>query len=223
MRTLPRISAENKFMMIMVGCSIFALFYVGTGILSLPNAHSAPILSWDRLIPFMPWTIMIYCSQFIFLLLAVIQAPNTNIATRTYYSYLLATLLACCVYHLYPIKLERIELNQFDMHPLFYYFYQFLYWSDTPNNCLPSLHTAFALLAANSLRQRHNSWQIIAPLWSVAIIGSTLTTKQHCIVDVLAGVILFFTCAWITQHYFISKRQNELVVFQHYPHKTVKS
>lgn len=197
MISLPPFTETSRFKLIVIGCSFFALIYSGIGGHPIREVMQAPMMTLDSYIPWQPWTVTFYLSQYVFLLLAVIYSPNQRIATQTYYSYLLATLLAGCIFILYPTQLPRVSLSQQDTHFVIYYLYQFLYFSDTPYNCIPSLHTTLALFAWLSLKQRNGLWQVVAPLWGGAIILSTLTTKQHCLLDVLAGMLLFLLCIWI--------------------------
>lgn len=210
----PWITPKNLSKLILQGCCLFSVIYYGAGHYPIQTINEAPNIAWDAHIRWLPWTALIYLSQGLFLLLGVIYAPNCLTATRTYYGYLIATLIAGCVFIMYPTQLPRIDLTSSQLQPLISYSYQFIYWSDVPNNCFPSLHTTLALLAGASLRKRGRGWQIVAPLWCSGIIISTLTTKQHCILDVVAGMLLFIFCTWIC-HSLFNKRQNGTAAFNH--------
>jgi membrane-associated phospholipid phosphatase len=62
-------------------------------------------------------------------------------------------------------------------------------WFDAPNNCFPSLHVS------NSLLLIHFNWRrphrILYAAGSVAIIASTVLVKQHYVVDVLGGGVVY--------------------------------
>lgn len=62
-------------------------------------------------------------------------------------------------------------------------------WFDAPNNCLPSLHTANALLFIefNWKRPARGVHTAIA----LAIVASTVLVKQHYVLDVAAGAAVF--------------------------------
>ncbi|MCS5710322.1 phosphatase PAP2 family protein [Candidatus Berkiella aquae] len=222
MSSLPSFTHTTRLRLIVLGCSFFALIYSGIGGHPIREVMQAPMIGLDTQIPWLPWTVIIYLSQYVFLLLAVLYSPNQRIATQTYYGYLLATLLAGCIFILYPTQLPRVFLPQQDTHLVIYYLYQFLYFSDTPYNCFPSLHTTLALFALISLKQRNAFWQIVAPLWGFAIILSTLTTKQHCLLDVLAGMLLFLLCIGLYQKVF-DERVNGAIASQNYTDTTVRS
>lgn len=210
---LPLFNRDNQLRLILLGSILFAIIYLLTGINFLKEPHVAPLCLLDSYIPWLPYSVLIYFSQFAFLLLGVIYAPNQRTATITYYSYLLAILIAGCVFAVYPTFLTRLTLSE--QTQAIQVLYRFLYAIDVPHNCFPSLHTTLALIAASSLFARSLIWQIVASLWSAAIIVSTLTTKQHCILDVVAGMVLFSFCIWLCRKWF-NKRLNGTITFENY-------
>jgi membrane-associated phospholipid phosphatase len=64
----------------------------------------------------------------------------------------------------------------------------FVYIADTPNNCFPSMHVALTSVSTWSLRGYAPRYFKLFMLWTLAIILSTLTTKQHYFVDILGGL-----------------------------------
>ena len=104
---------------------------------------------------------------------------------------------------------------------LFYYFFPTTFaqpvtsWSgvplgqilqsvDKPGNAFPSMHVAYALFACiwlrRELRNLHApAWLLgLNILWCIAIGYSTLATKQHVLLDVLAGIGLGWLAGWLT-------------------------
>ena len=70
---------------------------------------------------------------------------------------------------------------------------------DTPASCFPSLHVALAFACSFAIRQpRPRLWRVFFA-WSVAIAVSTLTTKQHYVVDVIGGVLLSVVCVAVVE------------------------
>jgi len=211
---LPEFSAQNRIKLMILGCSIFSLVYLGAANFPLSVIEQAPIINLDTSIKWLPWTVIIYLSQYLYLPFALLYAPNKHIATRTYYGYLVATLLASAIFLLYPTELPQRDLSTAALPIIISLCYQFLYYTDVPANCFPSLHTMLALIAATSLMKRGLTWQIVASLWTIAIIVSTLTTKQHCILDVLAGMLLFSLGVWVFPKWF-DRRINGRIAITH--------
>jgi len=63
-------------------------------------------------------------------------------------------------------------------------------------NACPSLHVAFAVFAAAGLARELRAigaarWlRALSILWCVGIVYSTLATRQHVVLDVVAGALL---------------------------------
>jgi membrane-associated phospholipid phosphatase len=184
---LPLIHAHNRGRAILAGYLIFCACYLGASSATLASARLLEPSWLDRLIPFLPASIWVYLSQFGLLFYALWATPDNLLRTRTYYAALLATMMACAVFLLIPLKVARQPLQGEGLTALAW---QGLYLSDTPANCFPSLHVALATLAAVTLRRRGGPWRWLAPLWVGAIALSTLTTKQHYAIDLLAGLVL---------------------------------
>jgi len=72
---------------------------------------------------------------------------------------------------------------------------RFLYEADPPYNCFPSLHVAHSFVSALTCYAVHRRVGMIATGAAALVALSTLFTKQHYVVDVLAGVCLALV-AW---------------------------
>ena len=58
------------------------------------------------------------------------------------------------------------------------------------NNCFPSLHVAHAFVSAFACWHVHRSVGVGLGVWAFLIGLSTLFTKQHYALDVIAGIVL---------------------------------
>jgi membrane-associated phospholipid phosphatase len=65
-----------------------------------------------------------------------------------------------------------------------------LYQADPPYNCFPSLHVAHSFVSALTCYRVHRGVGITAVLCATLVGLSTLFTKQHYVLDVIAGVFL---------------------------------
>ena len=73
--------------------------------------------------------------------------------------------------------------------------YRLVYGADVPTNWFPSLHVALAALAAAGLAA-HGRWTGIgAVVGALLTAASTLTTKQHYVVDAVGGLVVA-AAAW---------------------------
>jgi membrane-associated phospholipid phosphatase len=190
---LPLIERSRLGRALLIGYLAFSTVYLACG-----HWHLRPPLLLepgvlDTSIPFLPWTLWIYLSQFVLLMTALACARDDHDRSRTYYAMLVATLVAALVFLAWPTKLERPPVTGQGLTEIAW---RLLYLSDTPTNCFPSLHVALALLSAAALVRRGAGWRLAAPVWAAAIALSTLTTRQHVVLDI-AGGFLLAPMAWI--------------------------
>jgi membrane-associated phospholipid phosphatase len=179
---------------IIIELSIFLGCYsLSNHIKLLPYTPLAPYTFIDNAIPFMDWTITIYNSVFILLLLGI---PWILTFARG------QSLLACFLLlplHLvffvfYPVELARIGLKPSDTWE---WGYKIMWILDAPRNCFPSLHVAISYMVAFFVLQKSKSMGWVFLTWATLITLSTLTTKQHFIVDVIGGMITSTGVFWI--------------------------
>lgn len=172
------IEVRHRGRAILLGYVLFCICYLGAAHIGIrePRLLSPSVI--DRAIPFLPWTIVVYLSQFAFLFLALWLQTDSRALTRAFAAIAVATLLSCAVFVVWPTTIARpsVESVAFDALWLF----------DVPSNCFPSLHVALAAIAAAFWPRR----RAVGVVWAVAIALSTLTTKQHYAVDVLGGTVV---------------------------------
>lgn len=152
------------------------------------NAHLAPrydfSTSLDAAIPFLPWTHAVYTSFFLLLLVAAWQLD-----AREYVRMLAAVLVVNAVCYagfiLFTAHYPRPDVESITS-PYWHEEFRWMWSQDKPGNTFPSLHVAITVLGALRLSKRRGGalWGV----WAALICLSTLTVKQHFIVDVLGGL-----------------------------------
>lgn len=154
----------------------------------------------DRKIPFVPHLALVYFSTYIF----VIQ-PFLILSDARQFYWMLAsfgsiTLVASLVHALVPSKIERMErlhLKGFS-GKLIDIFQQ----TCKPYGNFPSMHVALSVpvVGANFMFAGTTAGSI-ALVWGILIALSTLFTKQHYIIDVLAGlaggILIYLLTFWL--------------------------
>ncbi|MCX7958574.1 MAG: phosphatase PAP2 family protein [Deltaproteobacteria bacterium] len=94
-------------------------------------------------------------------------------------------MLICYIFfYLYPVEYPRPELNVNDFST---WALGLVYKNDKPWNCFPSSHCAMAMMAALVLLEINWFFGVWGMLTALSIGVSTLFTKQHFILDVVAG------------------------------------
>ena len=151
----------------------------------LRGAAPAWVLPVDAAMPLLPWTLAIYLSLGLFCLVPAWQDDPARF--RRLLRAALGSLAACClVFVAVPAAIDRGTLPDGWWGQA----YAWLRYVDPPHNTCPSLHVAYVVLVLAAAPRR---WWTAA--WGLAIIVSTLTTRQHILIDVAAGTALALA-AW---------------------------
>ena len=172
-----------------------------------------PLTELDRAIPFWPVTGWLYAAQYGFLLWAFLSLRGPAARLRFIGAGMMMQALAMLCFWLWPVSFPRelgpVPADAWSLHAQLSEFWRTL---DGPGNCLPSLHAANAVLCVAVFWSHGPArrWRFWAFALGMLCAGSTLTFKQHYVVDVLAGLVLgggvtaaFFPCR-------MAKARNEL-------------
>lgn len=150
-----------------------------------------PATALDALVPFWPAALAPYFSLWAY----IVVGSGTLRGRREIACYCAALLLlvvaGLVTFYLWPTATPPPEID-WARHPSF----QFLQAVDSAGNAWPSLHVAFAVFTAIWLERLLRELAAPRParaanaLWALAIVYSTLATRQHVLADVLAGLAL---------------------------------
>lgn len=153
----------------------------------------------DDKIPFLPWTVLPYCFWFPLIVFYPLVVFRTD--PYSYCSYLMTMVMEIMIsvvcYLIYPTSFQRpVPPNDFWGN-----FMKFIYHGSYRGlNCAPSLHcsSCFLVICVSSTCVGMNLWiRIFTILIAVMIVLSTLTTKQHTLIDVLTAVPLFMISRFV--------------------------
>ena len=184
---LPALLTAVVFRSLLAGAAVALApmyFVIGFGLRGLP-AHS-PMLGLDRAWPLQPAWMLVYGSLYIFVvILPLVVIRDRQLGERTLRAYIAVMVVAYAGFLVYPTAAPphpAIAASGFSAWTL-----RLAYDLDTPNNCFPSLHVAYAFVAALACGRVHRGVGVVAVIWAALIGLSTLFTKQHYVVDVIAG------------------------------------
>lgn len=152
-----------------------------------------PELAFDRAVPLQPAWAPVYASQWVFSFLPVFVVRGVELRRRVVLAYLTVVITAYAGFLLYPTVAPRPADVPGD--GIFAHSLRSVYDLDPPYNCFPSLHVAYSFLAALTSYRVHRGLGLAALLWAVLIGISTLYTKQHYVVDVIAGVLMAYSAS----------------------------
>ena len=164
-------------------------FYVFIPRLMPGQTLHMPELALDRVVPLQPAWALVYGALYLFLIiLPVLVVRQEEHIRRTVSAYLMVWITAYVCFMVYPTVAPRpttVIGEGFGVWSL-----RFLYSADPPYNCFPSLHVAHSFVSALTCYRVHRELGIAAALCASLVAISTLYSKQHYIVDVLAGIFL---------------------------------
>src|SRR4051812_13661457 len=150
-----------------------------------------PLTVVDRMVGFFPETLPLYVSLWVYVSLP----PALLIDRRELFSYAWAaaalSAIGLGIFLFWPTTVPRADVD-WSRHSAF----GFLRTVDASGNACPSLHVAFAVFTAiwlaRLLRQigAGRIVRVLNWLWCAGILYSTMATRQHVALDVLAGTLL---------------------------------
>lgn len=201
--TLPLfLTRQNK---IQAGVPFFiaaAIIYMITNHFPLSEPQLLPMTWFDQAIPLIPHTIWIYLSEYPFFLLVYASIRDFDNANKYLYSFITLTIFSAIIFEIWPTTYPR------DAYPL----PENLDWltnfafttmrnADQPNNCCPSLHVSGVYLSVFIFLDDQRKKLPFFLTWGTLIALSTLTTKQHYLIDVVTGFLLAVACYWVFHRY----------------------
>ncbi|KTD57012.1 Fatty acid desaturase [Legionella santicrucis] len=187
---------------------------ITSALYSLASAH--PIyepfvineIIFDKYIPMIPQSVYIYISYFFLLPVLILVARNKPGFSTVFYITLACGLINVLIYTIFPTRLfERILAPENS-------FLAYLQSKDTILCAFPSGHVALPLsIALGSFMMACQKrapevtlfWRkvsVVYFIWFCLLASSTLFTKQHFFLDVVAGV-LFATIVVLTGMYYL--------------------
>jgi membrane-associated phospholipid phosphatase len=176
----------------------FVTIWIGTPYFGLQYLHLFPVtpmprLAIDRLIPFNDNTIWIYLSMYLLLPLAAILPKHRYQLRQCVLGSSMIGLVSALVFLFFPTSIQRPSADIINQSN---WCYRLTVQMDQPVNACPSLHASLCVFAAilchNMLSQASKRWlwRSILWLWVLAILYSTLSTRQHVFIDIAIGAAL---------------------------------
>ncbi len=157
-----------------------------------------PLTALDRHVGFHRWALLPYASLWFYVILpSALMVKFRELVGYTIGAALLSV-VGLAIFYLWPTITPPADID-WAAHPSM----QFLKTMDASGNACPSLHVAFAVFTAawlaRMLRRIGASRlaQVINVLWAVAILYSTLATRQHVAIDLFCGAALGALAAYL--------------------------
>jgi membrane-associated phospholipid phosphatase len=158
-----------------------------------------PVLALDDYVSFQPFAFPIYASLWVYVSFPVMLMATRGEIVR--YGGWIGSLCAVSlgIFYFYPNAIPPVDID-WSLYPAI----EFLKNIDASGNACPSLHVGTAVFTAIWLQHQLKLMRFgrliisLNILWCVAIAYSTLATKQHVTVDVIAGACMGALVAWMS-------------------------
>ncbi|HLD74932.1 MAG TPA: phosphatase PAP2 family protein [Bdellovibrionota bacterium] len=150
--------------------------------------------SVDDMVPFMPGSFWIYLSMIPLYFVSLPYLKDEQNLNRLFWGNLFMWVGCCIFFLIYPTTFPR-HSYPLDPHTTseatYAVFYLWREYLEKPTNCFPSLHVASSLFCGLLfLKEKGFFKKAIFLPWALVVCFSTLTTKQHYFIDVIAGAAL---------------------------------
>lgn len=174
--------------------------YYGSQYITAGWPHHMIDTPFDSWMPFVPWTASVYLGCYLFWIINYILSARQSkeMAYRFLSAELLAKTVCFLFFVVYPTTNIRPEVGQ---EGFWNGAMRMIYDSDSPVNLFPSIHCLvswFCYLGIRRDRAIPKAYRIFSFWFAAAVFISTMTTKQHVILDVFGGVIIASACYHIT-------------------------
>jgi len=169
--------------------AFFYLFYGGAAWLAdfMPWRFS-PGFEWEKTVPFIPETAIIYTSLCWLMLLALFVIRDIKEIRDLVKVLCIQTVIGALLFVLAPASNNFPPRYGSEALP------QIFLIADTlnlHNNELPSLHVCFAFTTASVLSHYADKWQTLFLFcWAIAIAVSAMTIHEHNLLDLAGGMLL---------------------------------
>jgi len=168
-----------------------ALCYYPPQIWPWREAVQMPAWFHEDALPFLPDWSWIYASVFVLHTAALWVGEEMTLIRRYAKSVALSFAIGAVFFWFMPTSLDRPQIQHAP--------YEWLITRvDGERNVFPSLHAAMATLSVVRFWRGTSTFlRILLVLWWICLIFSTLVTRQHSVVDLVAGALLSGVLCWM--------------------------
>ena len=173
--------------------------YSGSRLVTRGMIHYNMSLALDGQIPLIPWTASIYLVCYAFWVVNYILAVRQREpeAFRFVGAELLAKTVSLVFFLLLPTTMIRPAVTG---SGFWNDVMRLIYRTDAADNLFPSLHCMISWFCFIGVRKNPEIprwYRVFSLVFALAVCVSTVTTKQHVLVDTVAGAAIAELCFWI--------------------------
>lgn len=171
------------------------LVYWGGAALAETRHHYQFSTALDRAIPLIPWTVCIYFGCYAFWALHYCLCAAVPLRARRFFTADFIAKGVCFVFFVgLPTTMVRPDVQGLNVWESLV---RALYILDAPVNLFPSIHCLNSWLcwaSARDIPAFSHGYKAFALCAAVAVCVSTLTLRQHVLLDVAGGILLAEVC-----------------------------
>ena len=191
MKKTPGLS-KRQILLLLGALAVHFLAYFTGRALAIPKTPYNVAIPIDTQIPLIPWTILIYWGGALLWVVNYIAGVKYDKGNgyRFIGAHFIGVIISFFFFVFFPTEISRPEVTG---HSFCEWILKLTYLVDEGNNCFPSMHCFLSWISWIGVRRNRfipRTYQAISLLIAVSICISTLTVKQHYLLDVLAGIIL---------------------------------
>lgn len=180
--------------------SIMAFFHGYFWVMRHPGAEvfTMPLTAIDAWVPVQESALWMYASLWVYVALGPALGRNGRDLLAYGMGSLFMSLAGFAIFYLWPTAVPAFPVD-WTLYPSL----QFLKAVDVAGNACPSLHVSFAVFTAAVIHwqlralRTPRAFEVVNVLWALGIVYSTLATRQHVALDVLAGVLFALPALWV--------------------------
>ncbi|HLB59223.1 MAG TPA: phosphatase PAP2 family protein [Bdellovibrionota bacterium] len=168
------------------GFSVFFVFsYILPNKIQFFKTTFLPLFSIDHAMPFLPWTIYIYLSEYFIYFVVLYFVLDVSTFRRMVMALVITMGISGLIFVFWPTEILRPIITG---EGVTYGLFSLLHLVDSTVNCFPSQHVALVSIPPLIFWRTNKKVAIFFSLWAILVSLSTLTTKQHYLVDIFGGV-----------------------------------
>ena len=200
---LPFFNNKQKVWVGPLGIVAFMVFYMIPNHLSLFQVHYLHMFEFEKNISFMDWSVWFYMSDYLYIAVVFTLLKNFENMNKIFYAQMMMLVFTMLVFLFYPTAYPRPVVEYTGVTGAFV---QLLHSLDTPGNAFPSVHVGMTFLAGFGFIKEQRRWLFLFMVWAIFISVSTLTLKQHYVLDVIYGFIMAVVFYYVGQRLISNRR-----------------
>ena len=191
MNRIKSLSLENKILLLLASPFNFVFYYL-VSYLTKARFHYYLITPIDEVVPFVPWTMIIYWGCYIFWIInyCLCTIYDKGINSQFIKTHYIGETICFIIMFTFPTIMSRPVITSTD---IFSKMLSIQYAFDAADNLFPSIHCFVSYLCWIGVRNNDSipKWyQNTSLVLALLVFISTLTVKQHVLVDLFASVLV---------------------------------